>query len=148
MASPAVPPLSKGPRRALVLVALAFTLLAVNSSVLTPLWEVPDENEHFDVVAHWARHGTMPNLVNLPTLGMNEGVQPPLAYWGFALGLRALGLQDTPILSRQRFDADWMAEGRQLFLHGPDEVFPFRGPARGLHLLRLLSVLAGVGTVL
>ena len=132
------------PATLLVLLA-AFAFLALNGSVLLPLWEVPDENEHLDVVQHWAREGTMPDLTRLPTLGMNEGIQPPLAYWVMALGYRGLGLTDTEFLARQRHDA--VGPDRALFLHGPDEEFPFAGPTRALHWLRLVSVLWGLATV-
>jgi len=126
-------------------IVAAFVALAVNASLLLPLWEPADEHEHWLVVEHWLAEGRMPDLTNLPAYSLNEGVQPPLAYWMFAAGAHATGLADTRLLAR-RLPPGTSAD-EALFLHGADEIFPFAGPARRFHLLRLLDVLCGAATV-
>jgi len=139
-------PLSPAAARVLLgTIVAAFVALAVNASLLLPLWEPADEYEHWLVVEHWATHGTMPDLTNLPLLALNEGVQPPLAYWMFSAGAHALGIADTRFLARRAEFANAARPAR--FLHGADEIFPFAGPTRRLHLLRLLNVLCGAAAV-
>ncbi len=139
-------PLSPAAARLLLgAIVAAFVALAVNASLLLPLWEPADEYEHWQVIEHWATRGTMPDLTDMPVLALNEGVQPPLAYWMFTAGAHALGIADTVFLARRADLAG--APGPARFLHGVDEIFPFAGPARRFHLLRMLDVLCGVAVV-
>jgi 4-amino-4-deoxy-L-arabinose transferase-like glycosyltransferase len=142
-------PLTPAAARALLgALLVAFAALAVNASLLLPLWEPADEHEHWLVVEHWARTHSMPDLRDMPLLALNEGVQPPLAYWMFAGGAHALGIAGTDFLARRAtFSGTPVIPGASRFLHGADERFPFAGPVRRLHLLRLLNVLCGLAAV-
>lgn len=133
-------------RRLLGLILLGYLVLGVAASVLVPLWEIPDENEHLAVVAHWAKTGRMPDLNTLPRYALNEGVHPPLAYWIYAAGHRALGLGKEEFLPRRRHEAVHM--GQAAFRHGADEVLPFAPPIRALHGLRLIGLLFGMATII
>jgi len=132
-------------RRLLFAILLGYLVLGAAASVLVPLWEIPDENEHLAVVAHWAETGAMPDLNVMPRYALNEGVHPPLAYWAYALGHRALGLGDEEYLPRRRYEA--LGSGDAAFLHGADELWPFAAPIAGLHWLRLIGLLFGLVTI-
>lgn len=132
--------------RLLGLILLGYLMLGTAASVLMPLWEIPDENEHLAVVAHWAANGSMPNLNEMPRYALNEGVHPPLAYWVYALGHRALRLGEEEFLPRRRLEA--LEKGDAVFRHGADEAWPFAPPIRALHALRLIGLLFGLATIL
>jgi len=127
-------------------IVLGYVALAVNASVLIPMWEIPDEHPHLQTAVHWAREGSMPDRTNLPGRVLYPGLLEPLAYWINAGALIALGIDDVDFLRRPR--ADLAGDLPQMYLHGADEVFPFAGPIRQLHLMRLLSVLFGAATVI
>ncbi len=134
------------------LVLAAFVLLATTYSVVTPIFEAPDEIQHYFFVKHLADgHG-------LPVQGgpgserwAQEGNQPPLYY---ALGALATFWIDTG-------DADellWLNPqanvglalepgNKNRIIHTTREAFPWRGTALAVHLVRFLSVLMGAATV-
>lgn len=124
----------------------AYLFLAVNGSVLTPLWESGRELEHAQLVAHWAERWRPPRWTEQPPGRLELGGHPPLAALAHAAAAVALDLDDVVFAPRTR-RADATGD-RPLYLHGRDEVFPFRGPARRWHLLRLLDVVFGLAAVL
>lgn len=143
------PPASLAARAALVALCVAFVVLSARTSWVLPLFEVPDEYEHYEVAAHYARELALPNLADMPPRSLVEGVQPPLAYVGFALGMHALDLVGTDVFGRRVIDTTRARTGDvALFQHGPDEARPYTGLARALHLLRLLNLLPGLAVVL
>lgn len=143
------PPAAPAARAALLLLCAAFVVLSARTSWILPLFEVPDEFEHYEVVVHYARELALPDLTDMPPHALDEGVQPPLAYVGFALGLAALDLVDVDVFGRRLSSETRRREGDvALFLHGPDERRPYEGLAWRLHVLRLLNLLPGVATVL
>ncbi len=145
--APPEPPSTPAARAVLVLILVAFALLSAHASWLTPIFEVPDEKEHLEVVHHWATEGTMPDLTQMRARQMVEGVQPPLAYWFLAAGMHVLDLDDVQFLGRRRRPADVKPARPYGFRHGADETLPYAGPVLRFHLLRLLNVLAGLATI-
>jgi hypothetical protein len=125
-------------RRALALVLLVWTALAVNASVLTPLFEAWDETATLQALS--GRPGR-PLLAD--SLGL--GAAPPVPRLLYAAGALLLDLDEVRFLPRPDAAA---AAGRPACLHGADELVPFVGPARRAHLLRLLPILLGVLTLL
>jgi hypothetical protein len=124
-------------RRGLLLVLLAWTALAINASVLTPLYEPGDE---VATLAAITARDKRPLLAD--RLGV--GAAPPLPRVVLGAGAALLGLDD--VRFRPRPD-ERAAPGRPAYLHGADELLPFAGPARDVHVLRLLSVLLGIVTL-
>jgi 4-amino-4-deoxy-L-arabinose transferase-like glycosyltransferase len=110
------------PRLWLLLIVLAYTLVAANFARQTPAWQAPDEPAHYNYIADIANQGTLPVLQREhynqkcmevlvsnkfpPELGINclryEAYQPPLYYLlgalvyrlsnGSLLALRLLGV--------------------------------------------------------
>jgi len=138
---------------AIVLILIGFIVLGTVYSVVTPLFEASDELWHYPFVRHLADGGGLP--VQDPRLEQpwrQEGSQPPLYY---ALGALATFWVDTSDFAEVRWlnpHADIgveTADGNlNMVVHTERESFPYRGTALAVHIVRLLSVLMGAGTVL
>ncbi len=132
------------------LILAAYGVLAAAASVIVPLAESPDELDHFLYVRYVVNNGRFP--VMDPVAENNETMeanQPPLYY---LLGTAVSGWVDMsapaemPLNLCYSFDAQ--DTGRQTFYrHDVAEQFPYRGNSLAFHLVRLLSVLLGAGTV-
>ncbi len=135
-------------RIAALAIVVAFILIASIYSVVTPLWEAPDELGHFAYVIELARYGRLPMQEKG---GPGEAHQPPLYYMLGAIVALPFNLAyDT---APYRYDR--MLEGagmggtdKSYSLHGSAETFPWEGTALAFHAVRLLSVAIGAGTVL
>jgi hypothetical protein len=159
-------------RLLLALILGIYALLAVGYGVITPLFETPDEHLHFFTVDFIARERRLPTTADDGLMGQ-EAAQPPLYY---ALGallispidtsganeqLWANPLTDTSAVSGQLWSNPLANPGDirgesladppinvAMFVHTPAEAWPWRGYALAAHLLRLLSALFGLGTLL
>ena len=141
-------------RFALIGVCVLYLTLAVWYTQSAPVLEIGDEIWHYQVADHLAAgrgllvQGTTPGA----GIGHQEASQPPLYYLGAAATIRLLD----PDPEQPRFlwnpwsYAGWQGAGATpfLLLHTTAERFPGEGYARIAHLLRLQSVLFGLGTVL
>jgi hypothetical protein len=114
-------------------------------SIQIPLWEAPDEISHFMYIRYVAQTGKLPSrdIMRLPW--HYEAYHPPLYYFVGAITARSLALnigypdlKINPTYGRHK----------NYFLHTSDEQFPYNGITLTVHLLRLLSVVAGAGTVI
>ncbi|MBK8137601.1 MAG: DUF2142 domain-containing protein [Chloroflexi bacterium] len=134
-----------------LLLALAHAILALLFS-LGPIFEGPDEIEHYRYIRYVATHGVLP-----PPNGQSYGQyhQAPLYY--MLLAPISAQLRDTrparltayrnPYTGYQ-FDLPGN-DNKNVYLHESDEMFPYPDrTARAVHLLRLTSPLFGVATVL
>jgi 4-amino-4-deoxy-L-arabinose transferase-like glycosyltransferase len=145
--------------RILALIMLLYLALAVTYSVVVPLWEAPDEPSHFLYARYLAQNGCLPS----PTyhaediagsfeedyiLSIYEWHHPPLYYLLGALTLRAVEPQHRPSASYvfPPIDPD-LAYQDSLFVHHPKGPFDFGEDELGPRLLRLLSILMGMGTI-
>lgn len=136
----------------LAVVVALFLVLGSVYSVVTPLFEAPDEDYHYAVVRHIATTGALPRVSpGVPAPWEQEGAQPPL-YYLLAAGATfwvdtsdydatvrfnphaALGQPDAP-------------DNRNRVVHTPAEAFPWRGTVLAVHLVRALGVLMGAATV-
>ena len=145
--------------RILVLIILLYLALAVTYSVVVPLWEAPDEPSHFLYVRHLAQNGCLPS----PTcygediagsfegdyiLSIYEWHHPPLYYLLGALVLRA-------IEPRHKLSAPYvfppidpdLTYQDSLFVHQSKGPFDLDEEELGPRMLRLLSILMGIGTI-
>jgi 4-amino-4-deoxy-L-arabinose transferase-like glycosyltransferase len=135
------------------IIVTIFCALGVIHSVVVPLFEAPDEIWHFSFVRVLATRRALPAQ---PTEGKNvwlrEAGQPPLYYVVAAPFVAPLDTSDFP--GFVRFNAAHPAvtpgiqnEVTNIFIHTPHEEFPYRGAVLAVHIVRLLSVLWGAGTV-
>ena len=131
-----------------VAIVAGFVVVTALYSVVTPIWEAPDEVGHMAYVAHLVEERALP--VQRPeTLG--EEHQPPLYYLLAALPVAVAGGLDDPT-GRFRFNRQvvWGGEGGSdvnVAVHGDDETFPYRGHARAVHVARLVSIALAACTV-
>ncbi|MEZ4515651.1 MAG: DUF2142 domain-containing protein [Chloroflexota bacterium] len=149
-----------------------YCLLAIGYGVTTPLFETPDEHLHFFTVDFIAREHRLPTTQDAGLMGQ-EAAQPPLYY---VLGALLISPVDTTgasehLWANPRTDTSAVAgqlwtnpradpgniRGESLadppinvamFVHPPDEAWPWQGYALAAHLLRLLSMVFGLGTLL
>ncbi|MBI3980051.1 MAG: glycosyltransferase family 39 protein [Chloroflexi bacterium] len=135
--------------RRLAALLLAYAAVAVLYGVLVPLWEAPDEPEHYQYVRHLRIARQLPSgpLPSIQLDGNEESNQPPLYY---ALGaLATWWLGGDPLVLRPNPYLTWgPGTTRNAYVvHTADESFPYRGAALGAHVVRLLSTALGAVTV-
>lgn len=130
-----------------------YLLLALAYGLVNPLFEAPDEHWHYFTAQYVADNGRLPQVSDPPDewLGQ-EAAQPPLYY---VLGSLLVRLVDTegarqlvwpnPLVHLGDASAP---NNLNAFVHGPWEQWPWHGYALAAHLLRALSTLLGLGTLL
>ncbi|MCU0863787.1 MAG: glycosyltransferase family 39 protein [Planctomycetes bacterium] len=138
------------PRSLLWLALLCHLVLAGSYAAMTPSFEGPDENSHYEYAQFLAHAGTLPLAPGLAAargLPQTDGAvlahHPPLYYALLAGMLRALGRADTVFGPLEHADfGNPASPARHLhLLHG-------NGQGEGvLLLLRLLSVALGAMTI-
>ncbi len=139
--------------RPALLVAALFFLLAAIYSIITPIFESPDELWHYPFVWHMANTGTLPvqDPAN-PQLWHQEGSQPPLYYALAALLTFPFPGNNLPELIYPNPHADIglvSADGNaNIVVHTEREAWPWRGAVLAIHLARLFSVMLGTATVI
>jgi len=139
--------------RAIWAVVAAFVVLAGMYSVVTPLFEAPDELFHYPYVKHLADGHGLPVLdPSVPGLWNQEGGQPPLYYALAALVSRWVPSDNLAEITQRNPHASIGFVQRDgnanIVLHIGGEAFPYRGAALAVHLARLLSVALGAVTVM
>ncbi len=136
----------------LVVILVAFVSLGTLYSLVTPIFEASDELWHYPFVKHLADGGGLPvqDPAN-PQPWRQEGSQPPLYYALGALATLWIDTDDLPQLLRYNPHADigvLRPDGNvNMVVHSEAEGFPYRGTALAVHVVRLLSVCMGAGTV-
>ncbi len=144
-------------RSPMLWLALACHLfLATGYAVLTPSFEGPDENSHYEYAWHIANAAQLPlspGLASARGLPQTEGAvlahHPPLYYALLAVCLATFGEDDTVFgpIPNPTF-GDPASTGQHLhFLHGGDETSPWGEGRQVLLGLRLVSVLLGLASI-
>jgi hypothetical protein len=123
-----------------------FVGLAGLYGLVTPLWEAPDEVDHFRYAAHVLSGGGLP----IQRLGERSAAhQPPLYYLVAAAFAWPADLGDPSGAFRPDPEFVWSGGDHvSAGLHTTSETFPFRGQALAAHLMRLASAVLGALTVL
>lgn len=143
------------PRLRLSLLVVIFVALGCYYSVITPMFESPDEVWHYNFVREVAVHRGLP-VVNtgVKQTFAHEGLQSPLYY---VIGAAFIGWMDPRDLAdlpapnpyvRIGVPAYGTNDNRNAFVHSSVDGFPYHGAALAVHLLRLYSVLLGAATVI
>lgn len=139
--------------RLIVIILVLFVVLSTTYSVVTPIFEASDELWHYPMVKYIADHWSLP-VQDPQNVGpwRQEGSQPPLYY---IIGALATAWIDTSDIGEVRWLNPHVDNGiitedgnTNLVVHSSREAFPWRGTALAVHVVRLLSVLMGAGTVL
>lgn len=138
----------------LVGILVAFIALGACYSIVTPLFESPDEVWHYAYVREIATRRGFPVMQRgVAQAWAQEGTQAPLYY---LLGAPLLAWMDarelTPLPAPNPFarigePRAATNDNRNAFVRTSDENFPWRGTALGAHLLRWYSVALGALTV-
>jgi hypothetical protein len=141
------------PRWALFLLAVAFLAVGAIYNVTTPLFEAPDEPWHFAFVQHLSTGGGLPIYSqDQQAVRGQEGFQPPLYYLTsapFISRLDTSGWTSFAVLNPQaalglaHFDGN-----KNAVVHTDAEAFPYSGTALAVHLVRSISQIWGLITVL
>lgn len=138
--------------RAFLVILILFLLLALAGSVINPLHEATDELRHYRFVQHIVQLQRLPVQGELPCQA--QGHHPPLFY---ALAALLTFWIDTgrDVCYEPATNPFWQyrywevgRDNKNLYLHGNDEAFPWSGAALAAHLVRMLNILFGAGTVL
>jgi len=132
-----------------------YLLVALGYGVINPLFEAPDEHMHYFTVREIVDSGQLPVVAPRDEYDewmRQEAAQPPLYY---LLSAALIGPIDTDNLREKLWPNKFTAMGNassrnniNRFIHTSDETFPWRGYVLAMHLLRGLSTLLGLGTLL
>ncbi|MFQ5575439.1 MAG: glycosyltransferase family 39 protein, partial [Anaerolineae bacterium] len=136
------------------LIAAAFFTLALIYGIVTPPFEMSDESRHYAVVKYIADTGRLPvqQAGEAQRHWSHEGNQPPLYY---ALAALLTGRIETGGWN----DVYWYnphtsagvplrTDNENMTIHTAREAFPWRGYTLAVHLIRILSSLMGLATVI
>ena len=135
--------------RAMILILVAFVALGIFYSITTPLFETPDEREHFAVIQHLATGRCLPVQSEQPDhFARQEGSQPPLYYLLGAALTFWIDTSDFPGIVWENPHYGYNVPGivndnKNLFIHTSLESFPYRGAVLAIRFSRWLSVALG-----
>ncbi|MDH7489342.1 MAG: DUF2142 domain-containing protein [Anaerolineae bacterium] len=134
----------------LAAILIAYLAVAVAFSVATPVFEAPDEPEHFFYARYLAQTGRLP-VAEKGALWAQEATQPPLYYALTAAVIAGVDTSDAEALAQRNPHAaigvPLYPDNKNAYVHTDAERFPWRGTVLAVHLARLVSVLLGVITV-
>ncbi|MBI5031814.1 MAG: phospholipid carrier-dependent glycosyltransferase [Chloroflexi bacterium] len=140
--------------RPLTLLLIVFCALALFYSIIVPIFEGPDEDDHFRYAKFIADQHTFPVQLFEPGGGVagHQGWQPPLYYTLAALIISPIDTSDFSQQLARNYASTFVGDpaccGRNLYYHPDSQNFPYRGTTLAVHLARLLSIFFGAVTVL
>ena len=139
--------------REIAAIIAAFLILGSIYSIVTPLFETPDEIQHYFHVKHIADGKGLPVVKpGSEELYAQEGGQPSLYYIIGALATFWINTDDAEeLLKPNPYVTPGVASppgNKNVILHTDRENFPYGGTTLAVHLLRVLSLLFGAATVL
>jgi 4-amino-4-deoxy-L-arabinose transferase-like glycosyltransferase len=138
-------PGAKGVRLLGAAIVAGFVVLALAYSFALPVWEAPDEVNHFEYVRHLVTTRSLP----AQRAGvMMQAHHPPLYYVLAAIAASPADINHPAGAFQHNPWLGWGENSDQnASLHYTAETFPYRGQSLAVHLIRVLSVLLGAGTV-
>lgn len=132
---------------------IVFLALALFYSLILPLFEGPDEDDHFRYAKFIADERAVPVQLFEPGGGAagHQGWQPPLYYSLVALLISPVDTSDFSQHLWRNYAVTFVGDpsccGRNIYYHTDSENFPFTGTTLAVHLARLLSIFFGAVTV-
>ncbi|HEY3342568.1 MAG TPA: phospholipid carrier-dependent glycosyltransferase, partial [Anaerolineae bacterium] len=136
----------------LAVLLAGFMTLSIVYNVTLPVFEAPDEGDHFHYADFLATERRLPDLVQDLKLS-HEIIQPPLYYILIAGVIEPFDRSNLDALSQLNpdwFDPTVNADHRSVanqYTHSPAENFPYQGAALAIHVARFISTLLGALTV-
>jgi len=135
------------------LVLVAYLALSLIYNIIVPIFEAPDEPQHFMFVKHLADGKGLPVQGEAANSAWaQEGSQPPLYYLAGALLISGIDTDDVDALlwvnPHANMGIPLKPGNKNIYIHTAREAFPYRGAVLAVHLLRLFSALLGAGTIL
>ncbi len=144
---------SSSENRILGVLLIVFVTLALFYSIIIPIFEGPDEDDHFRYAKYIADHHAFPVQLFEPGGGIagHQGWQPPLYYALAALIIAPLDTSDYEQQLWRNPAATFVGEpaccGRNIYYHPDSQNFPWTRTTLAVHLARLLSIFFGAMTV-
>jgi len=136
------------------IILAVYLLLATAYSIASPIFETPDEINHVYFIKHLAETHRLPVLETGEkeegqAIYGQEGGQPPLYYAIGATIVSGLARDEGRPASNPHANigAPRQPGNKNVFIHGPNETWPWRGMTLVVHWLRFFSILLGAGTV-
>ncbi len=139
-------------RKSLACLLLLFGVIGLTYSLITPLFEAPDEVWHYAYVRYLAEQRALPSLTDDASGAHQEVAQPPLYYAIAALVSGLVPDDDLPELMWHNPGFGYQAGGtvndnKNMLVHTGRERFPWRGAVLALRLARFVSLAFGLLTV-
>ncbi len=134
-------------RRLLGGILVVFVALSVTYNVMLPLFEAPDEADHYRF-ARWLASGqTYPDLVKDAGAAGHEIWQTPSYYYFISpvVGLMNGGEPHETAPLNPGYQAGY---SNLVHVHTAAEMFPYAGTTAAVHLARLITTIFGVGVIL
>ncbi len=134
-------------RSALLLLLLWFVIVATFYNVSLPLFEAPDEYDHFRFV-HWlVTERRLPNLNSDLGVAGHEIWQPPLYYALTAIVVTNIDMTDLQEVAW--FNTSYLdGASINVFFHTDAEKFPYNNATLAVHVARFVSTLIGCTAIL
>lgn len=136
---------------AFALALVAYLTLAFLYGVVNPIHEATDEVRHYRFVRYLVNERALPVQDRLVAPNI-QAHHPPLYYLTAALASFWVPTPDldaeppvNPYWAYRDFEVG--ADNKNLYVHGPDEAFPWQGPALASHLARLVTTMWGAVAV-
>ncbi|MBI5650588.1 MAG: hypothetical protein HZC40_09115 [Chloroflexi bacterium] len=139
--------------RALALLLIVFALVALFYSIIIPIFEGPDEDDHFRFAKFIADNRALPVQLFEPGGGIagHQGWHPPLYYSLVALVIAPLDTSDHEQHLTRNYAATFVGDpaccGRNIYYHFDSQNFPYTRTPLAVHLARLLSIFFSAITV-
>jgi hypothetical protein len=138
-------------KRGIIIILIAFILLAVTASIVNPLYEATDELRHYRFVRKIAQEGSLP--IQGEEGCSAQGHHPPLYYSLAALvsfwvdtGQEVCsGPEDNPFWAYHYWEVG--NDNKNQYMHTDAERFPWAGAALAAHLARFVNIAIGAATV-
>jgi len=132
------------------LIVAAYLILGAAFSVANPIHEATDELRHYRYVRYIADYGQLPIQSDEP--GNAQAHHPPLYYASAALASFWVHPAEPlyePLPNPQWGFRNWEVgiDNKNLYLHGPEEAWPYRDVSLAAHLARWVTLLWGAGAV-
>jgi hypothetical protein len=139
--------------RALAVLLIVFALVALFYSVIIPIFEGPDEDDHFRFAKFIADNRALPAQLFEPGGGSagHQGWHPPLYYALVALVIAPIDTTDHELHLARNYAATFVGDpaccGRNIYYHFDSQNFPYTRTSLAVHLARLLSIFFSALTV-
>ncbi len=138
-------------RQSIALIAIMYLAFSLLYLFTVPLWEPPDEARHFFYCRYMAKNWRLLPLAQVPEVrGWHPNLRDPPAYnspFYYAIGALFIDAKEDYVGRKIREAPPELRRYRWFSFEHEGTAFPFGGIVRSVYLLRLLSVLFGLGVV-